>query len=721
MHSFFNLIKRYGHVAFFLLILITLAFRYAEPVKDGDFFWHVKYGEYMVENGTLVPDHTLYSWTPTDEGVVKCNWIGDILLYMLNQAGGLNLLFAFRYACVLIMLAIVGTIIFWLGYLKKPLGWTILAVCLVSSFEAAYLKPEILSMIFMALIPLIYFFVKKNRLSSTDSRFFFLFPIIVLLWVNTHEVFLFGMVMLAMITAGEILNYWFNKNKALSAVGMRNLVLASLASVGATFVNPYGYGIHLKYWDKLIGTQDQSLVLKTVMAYVPIFHKSMRLMHFADLWVIMAILLGSLIIWMLVKQRGMDFGLLLPNLFLAAIAAKYGRAFYYWPAFWGMSVIYLVATLPLPQWDKKAVRFVLPTILCLVTVFLCGRAIYDSVYRPYLSRWLGFGIGYFNPVQSSEFLKVHKPGTRLYNSYNPGGYLIYDLYPDYKVFCDGRSFPFKSWYDEYWAFNAGPTPLDEFNQKYDFDVALVDYYASTSPIVKFLTSRNWEPAFYGPSAMVFVRKDAEFHYDFKSAPKERFKVLRNLDQANSILYIAQNLNDFDVSQYILDLMKKKFSYLGKRCQRLIKEGTLYHDGLVAFREGNLETAYQKLIQVGNHGHTPNANLALFQLRRWKAKQLIEKKQFREAMTLLETIVRNNPMYTDGLYNAGIIGYYIESQKEANSILEKHAGMRDLFENQFNWRAYLHRLLKIDPDYRYAWVAKQILDGKGIPPNVTLAL
>jgi len=58
----------------------------------------------MVEQRTPVPDHSIYSLTPADNKAVKCNWTADILLYLMHKAGGLPLLFAFRYLCMLFLL-----------------------------------------------------------------------------------------------------------------------------------------------------------------------------------------------------------------------------------------------------------------------------------------------------------------------------------------------------------------------------------------------------------------------------------------------------------------------------------------------------------------------------------------------------------------------------------------------------------------------------------------
>ncbi|MGW8320964.1 MAG: hypothetical protein ACWGSD_05360, partial [Thermodesulfobacteriota bacterium] len=45
------------------IVLLTLAIRYAEPVRDGDLWWQMAYGRYLIEHRTLIPDHTAFTWT----------------------------------------------------------------------------------------------------------------------------------------------------------------------------------------------------------------------------------------------------------------------------------------------------------------------------------------------------------------------------------------------------------------------------------------------------------------------------------------------------------------------------------------------------------------------------------------------------------------------------------------------------------------------------------
>src|SRR5271154_4937317 len=84
-----------------LALLVTVAFRFARPVEDGDLFWQMVYGSQMIERGTLRIDHTLYSWTPANTDTIYCAWGGELALLGVWKALGIAGIFALRYAVVL--------------------------------------------------------------------------------------------------------------------------------------------------------------------------------------------------------------------------------------------------------------------------------------------------------------------------------------------------------------------------------------------------------------------------------------------------------------------------------------------------------------------------------------------------------------------------------------------------------------------------------------------
>ena len=89
-----------------LLLLATIALRLAEPVPDSDLFWHMAYARQMLASGTLVPDHTAYSWTPTDGAMIYCAWLSDLIFHALWERVGPWSVFAVRYLAIGVTLAL---------------------------------------------------------------------------------------------------------------------------------------------------------------------------------------------------------------------------------------------------------------------------------------------------------------------------------------------------------------------------------------------------------------------------------------------------------------------------------------------------------------------------------------------------------------------------------------------------------------------------------------
>jgi len=85
------------------LLIFIVAFRFAQPIEDGDIFWHMAYGSQMADHHTLRVDHSLYSWMPASNQTVYCAWTGELLFLAAWKVLGLAGLFALRYAGVLSM------------------------------------------------------------------------------------------------------------------------------------------------------------------------------------------------------------------------------------------------------------------------------------------------------------------------------------------------------------------------------------------------------------------------------------------------------------------------------------------------------------------------------------------------------------------------------------------------------------------------------------------
>jgi hypothetical protein len=113
-----------------------------------------------------------------------------------------------------------------------------------------------------------------------------------------------------------------------------------------------------------------------------------------------------------------------------------------------------------------------------------------------------------------KFLRKHKVGGPIFNNYDIGSYLIWHLYPDYRVYVDNRpeAYPVAFFRDEYEVIQSDTT--DQTWQrnlnKYGFN-AIVFYRHDMTTwgqpfLVRRVTDPEWAPVFIDEMTIVFVRR-----------------------------------------------------------------------------------------------------------------------------------------------------------------------------------------------------------------------
>jgi len=113
---------------------------------------------------------------------------------------------------------------------------------------------------------------------------------------------------------------------------------------------------------------------------------------------------------------------------------------------------------------------------------------------------------------SAEFLKDNKISGPIFNNYDIGGYLIFHLYPDEKVFIDNRpeTYPVSFFKHEYIPMQENNEKWNELNKKYNFDIIFFARHDLTPWAQKFLIERvqdeNWAPIFVDNYNIIFIKR-----------------------------------------------------------------------------------------------------------------------------------------------------------------------------------------------------------------------
>lgn len=400
-----------------------MLFVYGYHTYDPDLGWHLRAGEYFLKFG--IPKTDIFSFTATAFAWINHEWLNDVIMNLLNTMGGKALLAVFFTAIWVLALYIASY--------RKSVMIALLAAISIMPFAGT--RPIAWTVLFTALL------VRILRLGR--SRYQLVIPLIFLAWANLHGGFTLGILILAI---------WqvFSKNKVSYWV-----VITSLLAV---FVNPYGPRIFVEIFSTLTDSQLKFRISEWMPIKLPLIST-----------VYLIIYLALYVITTKDRIKGL-FSLSGLTLFMALSSIKY------FPIFVVISFKDLenYQQIIKQRFEKlKPVRHVqviaYSSLVVLVAVpgLMTAFSLHDSLNS----------YGYY-PVKIVNKVKQSACNKNIFNSYNYGGFLIYEL-PEYKYYIDGRMPSWRLGQDNYFnnyekMFKDKSYRNEQFD-KYDINCAIIGF------------------------------------------------------------------------------------------------------------------------------------------------------------------------------------------------------------------------------------------------------
>lgn len=470
---------------FVLLFFLSLFAISVRETTDPDMWWHLRTGEYILNQG--IPRQDVFSYTATDHPWITHEWLSQLLMWGLYQAGGLPLLILFTAA--------ITTLTFWLIY-QCCLGQPYLAafMTLLSAIASAIVwgaRPQLFNLFFFALF---IYLLERWRSQRLPDRALWFIPLVTILWANLHSGYLLGVVLLAVYAVGEALQRFASPGGSLPWAAIRRLALVTGLAFVAAGINPNGASLWLYPFATLGSGAMQSYIQEW---HSPDFHLPI-------FWPFVGLMMFGVVGWVFSRQRPTWTELLL---FLGAFAAGLLSARHI-PIFalvaapivcrhWLPALAHtpLYPTLAGQRPDLKGlpvVNWLLVFAALLGVVGWTGQTILDNEET----------IASHFPVAAVDYLLAHDLAqARGYNSYGWGGYLIWRGLP---VFVDGRA---DLYGDDFLRFyrqtlELQPNwaePLDQFDVQY----VLIERGA---PLAALLAIHpEWQAVYTDDIAQIFTR------------------------------------------------------------------------------------------------------------------------------------------------------------------------------------------------------------------------
>jgi len=395
----------------FVLLGIFL-FTASRVTIDTDTWWHLAAGRWMVQRGQLLTVD-VFSSTRYGADWRFPGWIIQVWMYTIYQLaglGGLNVWTGAMYA---------GS--FWIISKTLPSGSdTFRALAVLSGAAAgmvhALARPLLVTLLCLA----VYLWVLESHRRGTASRRWLL-PVMMILWVNSHPMFVLGFALVGLYAAGELWEAFIQKQPVSSVVWRYILLLAVLLL--AALVNPYG-GDMLLYPVRAV-TAQWEFMQYIVEWQSPDFHQA-AFLPFAAL-----LIAATIVCW---REKAPAVGILLLASF--AFAALY--------ALRNIALFGLVAPVALfsgvsPAEEQEATGVRPGVVAAILGLYLVIGGFLVVRQFPIEANLRALEKERFIPSMGSmSYLNLQEQRGPLFNSYNWGGYLTWAL-PQYPVFVDGRA------------------------------------------------------------------------------------------------------------------------------------------------------------------------------------------------------------------------------------------------------------------------------------------
>jgi hypothetical protein len=341
-----------------------------------------------------------------------------------------------------------------------------------------------------------------ETIHQEKARRWWLLPIVMLLWVNMHGMFILGMVILAIYVTGDFLDQpslvWFKSQKA------KSLLLGGGFSLVATFISPSGPQI----WKAIASLGSNAYITSRIPEYQsPNF-------HVPETWPFIIILLLILISFaratakvswihillvVLFTGLGLYTSRMIP-LFAIVVVPITAKAISNWirNEYSQNRLFVIEENVSKINTTSNGLIWIFAVVLITGILFKSGGTL-DSEARGNV-----FDEQFF-PVQAVQWLEAHPQTGQVFNDFDWGGYLLLKLWPEHQIFMDGHTHIYgeKLTREYEQIITLGPG-WEQILEKYDVSWVILRV---NTPLAKVLSeSAGWTRAYNDEAAIILIRK-----------------------------------------------------------------------------------------------------------------------------------------------------------------------------------------------------------------------
>jgi hypothetical protein len=490
------LVSRFALVVFFAWVaLANLA-----PTTGSDVWTNLKVGEQILEEWSI-PAVERYSVTAEGRPFIAFEWLSSVIFASVNQlvgATGLTLLLVFiGLACAVLLHRSIPPDLRGRAAVLPLLILTTYLLCF-----RTFVRPHLFTLMMICLLS---FSLERWRRSRRLAEIAWLIPLHAL-WVNLHGAYLFGVVLLGLVSAvvGGLALFPRLQRSADETFSGRDFVqLAGVAAASAVMclVNPYGFSI-LEF--SLRMSEANQYIKEAIWEW-----RSPFVTGGTDPWFVVycaeLVLLWISVLGRLRRRPWLDAVIALVISFQSARANR----FVPYLGILGLPIMARFwcawATAQVPAGGRQLRLLLDGALVALLVITAAGPG---AAFGPRAFRPLGFGFG--GPMAYQEVAAIRRMGLRgnIYNEYRDGALIIYALYPLVRPVMDARIDVYgERLWREYVASRSSRRRFLAYLRKYQLNLALLYDRPENRAMIQALQNRSdWSIAYRSSRRVLFARK-----------------------------------------------------------------------------------------------------------------------------------------------------------------------------------------------------------------------
>lgn len=485
------LLPRLRDILFIAIFLGALLLGPRMLSLDSDLGRHLTLGGYILETRTI-PTTDILSFTRDGEPRPPYEWLTQVLFASANSLLGLD---GVLLVCAGIIAA--GFVVLYNDAARRsrmPLTALLIVILAAAASSLHWLpRPHVTTFLLLAI-----WLERLARVRRGEYVPLRQFPLLMLVWVNAHGGFIFGVLAWLAYTAGWGWEKLLGKSDW--QTGKRWFSIGALALI-ATFITPSGWG----NWLAVLNNNSPYILNRTAETMPADFSS-------AGTWPF-AFLIGLSIITILATHKTQSAS----HIFLLGGFALLG-------ALMARNIpLFAIASAPIlsegvskllervPRWKQIEANIaalesplrgaVWPIIVSVGIVFFLG-----SRYQVQKEAWTRFDARVF-PVAAADWLVKNPQSGNLFNDINWGGYLLHRLWPAQKIFADSQTdFYGEELLREYEQAVTAHAGWENVLQKHAVDWALLPVSA---PLAGALQTSNWIAIYEDNLTIILRRPDAK--------------------------------------------------------------------------------------------------------------------------------------------------------------------------------------------------------------------